>query len=339
MREKWNERRAGAGLARAVVDTFRAASAPIIGLGIVLLLFGWMIPEDFLQVLNFKTVAVQAVIVSLAALGATAVIISGGIDLSPGSTVALSSVILAFLLKGQWPVEFALLACVLAGGLVGILNGTVIVSLRLAPFIVTLGTMGIIRGLAGLIARNVAIQAYVEVQRAAPWLDRLASPRPEPAWLIVAPGVWLVPLLGVLLAFFLCRTAPGRYVFAVGSNETAVRLCGVNISLVKILVYASAGLTAGLAGVMQFARTSVGDPSAASGLELDVIAAVVIGGASLRGGRGSVFGTLLGAFLMALLRNGCNKAGLDIQVQNVIVGVIIIAAAALDQLRHRGAER
>jgi ribose transport system permease protein len=153
--------------------------------------------------------------------------------------------------------------------------------------------------------------------------------------LIVAPGVWLMIALGFLTSFILKKTVFGRHIFAIGSNEVASRLSGLRVDLLKISIYATAGLFFGLAGVIQFARLSIGDPTVDVGAELDAIAAVVIGGGSLNGGEGSAFGSIIGALIMALLRNGSQLMGWPDYVQQIIIGLVIIAAVALDRLRHR----
>jgi len=158
---------------------------------------------------------------------------------------------------------------------------------------------------------------------------------PRPKWLLLAPGVWLMIALAVVLAVCLRYTVFGRHVFAIGSNEATARLCGVRTKRVKVIVYMLAGLFCGLSGVMEFSRLTVGDPTVAVGLELDIIAAVVIGGGSLSGGEGSILGSMIGVFIMAFLRNGCTMMGWPNYIQEIIIGVIIVAAVSLDQLRHR----
>ena len=153
-----------------------------------------------------------------------------------------------------------------------------------------------------------------------------------------SPGIWLMIISAIIVALVLRYSVLGRYIFAVGSNERAARLCGVNVKRIKIYIYTIAGFFTGLAGVMQFSRLTVGDPTVAMGKELDVIAAVVIGGGSLSGGEGSILGSLIGAFIMAFLRNGCNMVGLPNYFQEILIGIIIIAAVALDRLRHRQSE-
>jgi ribose transport system permease protein len=306
---------------------------PFVGLVLVLVIFS-LIPEvqgRFLRLANFKSVATQSVIVALGALGMTLIIIAGGIDLSAASSIALSSVITAYAINAGVPPLPALLLGVLTGGLVGLANGALVTRLRLIPFIVTLGMMGIARGAAKWIAGNQKIDAPMT------WLNELMAKTPHPPWLLLAPGVWIVIIFAVALAVTLRSTVFGRHVFAVGSNEATARLCGVRTDRVKVLVYALSGLFCGLAGVMEFSRLTVGDPTVAVGLELDIIAAVVIGGGSLAGGEGSVLGSMVGVLIMSFLRNGCTMMGWPNYIQEIIIGVIIVAAVALDRIRHRTA--
>jgi ribose transport system permease protein len=158
---------------------------------------------------------------------------------------------------------------------------------------------------------------------------------PRPSWLLLAPGVWIVILFAVAMAVLLRYTVFGRHVFAVGSNESTARLCGIRTSSVKVVVYTLSGLFCGLSGVMEFSRLTVGDPTVAVGLELDIIAAVVIGGGSLSGGEGSILGTMIGVLIMSFLRNGCTMMGWPNYIQEIIIGAIIVIAVALDRLRHR----
>ncbi len=323
--------------ARADQPAARSASqlltvlGPFIGLALVIILFS--IPGDvrehFLTPANMRIVATQTVIVGLGALGMTMIIISGGIDLSVGSVLALTSVITALVLRSGHSPLAAILAAVALGGLVGAVNGSLITGLRVTPFIVTLGTLGIARGVASWLGQEQAVNAPTT------WLNDLAATRPDPEWLIVSPGVWLMLALAIVTAVLLRYTRLGRYIFAIGSNETASHLSGLRVNRLKIGIYTLAGLFFGLAGVLQFGRLGLGDPTVDVGAELDIIAAVVIGGASLSGGEGSVLGSILGALIMALLRNGSQQMGWPSYVQQIIIGVVIIAAVALDRLRHR----
>ncbi|MBV9851398.1 MAG: ABC transporter permease [Armatimonadetes bacterium] len=313
---------------------------PFIGLALVILLFSIppQIRPTFLSLDNFRDVATQTVIVALGALGMTLIIISGGIDLSVGSVLALTSVVAALVLDGGipdvtpaapvHPPVLALLAAVLAGGLVGVLNGSLITGLKVTPFIVTLGTLGIARGVASWLARETAVNAP------GAWLRDLAATSPHPQWLLVSPGVWIALALAVLTAVILRATTLGRYIFAIGGNETAARLSGLRVDALKVAIYGVAGLFFGLGGVLQYGRLGQGDPTVDIGRELDVIAAVVIGGASLSGGEGSVLGSVVGALIMSVLRNGSQQMGWPAYVQQIIIGVVIIAAVALDRLRH-----
>jgi len=304
---------------------------PFLGLILVLVIFS-SIPEvqdRFLRISNLKSVATQSVIVALGALGMTFVIISGGIDLSAASNIALASVITAFAINAGFSPVLAILLGVLTGGVVGLANGVLITSLRLVPFIVTLGMLGIARGVAKWIAGNQKIDAPLT------WINEIMAKSPRPSWMLMAPGVWIMIFFAVAMAVILRYAVFGRHIFAIGSNEATARLCGIRISRTKILVYMIAGLFCGLSGVMEFSRLTVGDPTVAVGLELDVIAAVVIGGGSLSGGAGSILGSMIGVFIMAFLRNGCTMMGWPNYIQEIIIGAIIVAAVALDQIRHR----
>ena len=303
---------------------------PLLGLLVVFGLFAAIGPDSFLTARNLETIARQSAIVGMAALGMTLIIVMGGIDLSVGSTVALSTVVIAALLQLGLPPWLAALGGVLAGALVGLANGLLITRLRVVPFIVTLGTLLIIRGAAKGLAHEQKIDAPET------WLTELLAALPKAQrWLLVPGGVWLTLLLAVAVALLLRYTRLGRHAFAVGSNELTARLCGVAVERVKVIVYLLGAAFAGLAGVLQFSRLTVGDPTVALGLELDVIAAVVIGGGSLAGGEGSVLGSIVGALIMTVLRSGCSQMGLPNWVQEIVTGSIIVIAVALDRLRHR----
>jgi len=262
-------------------------------------------------------------------MGMTLVIISGGIDLSVGSVIALSTVVTALGLQAGMPVPLAAGLGVGAGGLCGLVNGLLITHLRIVPFIVTLGMLGMARGAAKYMADEQKVDAPLT------WLNKVMYKVPVPSWLILSPGIWIMIVLAIGVWALLRYGVLGRHIFAIGSSEATARLCGVRVERVKVTIYILCGLFTGLAGVMQFARLSVGDPTVAVGRELDIIAAVVIGGGSLRGGEGSILGSLVGAFLMAFLRSGCVMMYWPNYTQDILVGAIIIAAAALDHLRHR----
>ena len=302
---------------------------PLIGLIAVYLFFVVWAGEPFVSSFNRVTVLTQSVIVTAGALGMTLIIISGGIDLSVGSMIALSTVVIARLLEAGVSPPIAAIAGIATGGCCGMLNGLLITRLKLVPFIITLGTLLVYRGIATGVAREQKIDAPIT------WLNEMLAKFPDPPWLIVAPGVWLTLLLAVVVALMLSNTVLGRYIFAIGSNENTARICGIRVERMKLYVYTLSGLLTGVAGLMQFSRLTVGDPTAARGMELDIIAAVVIGGGSLQGGEGSVLGSVAGAMLMAVIRNGLSMKGVPNWVQDVLTGSIIVAAVTLDRLRHR----
>jgi len=303
---------------------------PLLGLMLVYALFAVIGPEGFTGSRNLETIARQTAVVGTAALGMTMVIIAGGIDLSVGSIIALSTVVIALGLSAGLPPILAAISGILAGMLCGAANGFIITKLRVVPFIVTLGTLLGVRGIAKGLAHEQKVDAPIT------WLnDLLAALTPDRRWMIVPAGVWIMLALAIVVGIVLHYTRFGRYTFAIGSSEQTARLSGVDVRRVKLLVYTISAGFAGLAGLMQFSRLTVGDPTAATGLELDTIAAVVIGGGSLSGGEGSVFGSLVGALIMTVIRSGCAQMGLPNWVQEIVTGAIIVIAVALDRLRHR----
>ena len=306
----------------------RGAGGPVLGLFFVALVFGILIGARFFLPGNLELLARQTAIVAAAALGMTVIIVSGGIDLSVGSVVALTTVVIALLLGQGWSPLAAALAGVASAAICGLINGLLITALRVVPFIVTLGTMILVRGAA----KGFADERRIEAPQT--WLNNLLrTTAPDERGLLPA-GVWLVLLLALLVGGLLRYTRFGRHVFAIGSNERTARLCGVAVPRTKILIYTIGAVFAGVAGVLQFSRLSVGDPTVAEGLELDVIAAVIIGGGSLLGGRGTVFGTLLGATTMAVIQIGCAQKGYPNWVQQIVTGAIIVLAVALDRWRQ-----
>ena len=306
-----------------------ARLGPFLGLLLVIAVFAVLsdAPEQYLSARNFRIVVAQTVIVAIGAIGMTMVIVSGGIDLSVGSVIALTGVVTALVLQDNRVPMLAVGAGVVAGGVVGIANGLAITRLRVIPFIATLGMLGVARGAA----KWLAGQQTVNVPET--WVNELAVTFPQPDWLLVAPGVWLTLALAILTAVALRRTVFGRRVFAIGSNEAAARACGIPVDGLKVAIYGLAGLLFGLSGVMQMSRLRQGDPTVAVGTELDVIAAVVIGGGSLNGGVGSILGSMVGATIMAVLRNGSQQMGWPNYIQEIIIGAIIVVAVALDRFR------
>lgn len=221
---------------------------------------------------------------------------------------------------------------VLVGGLVGVLNGAIIAYLRMLPFIVTLGMMGIVRGTSKWLASNQTVAPIDSpVTRS---MRELMMIRDSQHLFPLPVGVWVAAVLALIMAVVLRQTVFGRYIFAIGSNEATARLCGIRVPRHKVWIYGLSGLFVGLAGVMQYSRLNIGDPTVANGLELDIIAAVVIGGASLSGGTGSIAGSMIGALMMAVLRNGSSQMGWPNYIQEIIIGIVIVLAVGLDKWRQ-----
>jgi len=299
---------------------------PLVALLCVYALFAGLAPSTFTGTLNLATMARQTVVVAITSLGMTYIILLGGIDLSVGSAVALTSVVVARLLDGGSSLLVALLLGVLTPALAGTLTGLLTTRVRLTPFIVTLGSMSVLRGLAKGLADEQKIDA---------------DPRGIDLWMnagsgaTLPAGVWLAFGLAVIGALVLEHTVFGRHVLAIGSNAQTARLCGVPVERVTLSVDALAGALAGVAGVLEFATLTVGDPTDSIGLELEAIAAVVIGGGSLSGGQGSVPGAMLGALLMTVIKTGCTHVGVPNWVQEIVTGSIIVVAMGIDRLRRR----
>lgn len=304
---------------------------PVLGLAIVCLVFALLVGPQFLGASNLELIARQAAIVCMAALGMTMVIVSAGIDLSVGSIVALSTVVIALLLRAGASPALAALGGVAVAAICGTANGLLVTRLRVVPFIVTLGTMLLLRGVAKGLADERRIEAPIT------WLNDLLRTVESGRGLVLPWGIWLLIVLALLIAGVLRYTRFGRHLFAIGSNERTARLCGVRVERCKVAIYTIAAALAGLAGVLQFSKLSVGDPTVAEGLELNVIAAVIIGGGSLLGGKGTVLGSVLGATIMAVIQIGSSQKGLPNWVQQIVTGGIIVLAVALDRWRQGSA--
>lgn len=302
-------------------------AGPLVSVFAVYALFGALTPDTFLRSQNLLTMARQSVVVSLAAIAMTFVIVTGGIDLSAGSAVAFGTVVVAKLLRAGAPAPVAAIAAVGAGTLAGLASGLLVGRAKLMPFVVTLGAMTALRGAAKGLADEQKIDADPR------GLDALLTARIE------APGIWITIAVAIVAYGLLVHTRFGRHVVAVGSNEAAAKLVGIDTGRVKAAVYALAGALFGLAGVMEFSTLTVGDPTDSVGLELRAIAAVVIGGASLSGGEGSVAGSVFGALLMTVIEAGAVHLGLPSWVQEIATGLIIVVAVAADRLRHLRATR
>ena len=280
----------------------------------------WALTPHFLTVANLLNIAQQTAINAVVAVGMTYVIISGGIDLSVGSIVALAGVTLGWALQEGQPLPLALGIAVLVGAGCGLINGVIVSWGGLPPFIVTLGMMSIARGAALLFTEGRPVSGFDSGFRS------LATGHvgPVPAPIVVTIVVYLLAHL------VLTRTTFGRYVYAIGGNEEATRLSGVSVRLHKSVVYAVSGLMSAIAAILLTARLNSAQPIAGMMYELDAIAATVIGGTSLIGGEGSLTGTLIGALIMGVLRNGLNLLGVSSFLQQIVIGAVIIAAVLID---------
>jgi ribose transport system permease protein len=291
----------------------------VVGLaGLCILL--WILTPHFLTVSNALNVMEQTSINAIVAVGMTYVIIAGGIDLSVGSLVALSGVVLAGALKAGWPPSLAIGAALAVGAGAGLVNGLIIAFGRLPPFIMTLGMMSVARGAALLVTDGRPISGFDAGFRSIATGRALGVPAP----------ILLTLAIYVAAHFVLARTRFGRYVYGIGGNEEATRLSGVNVRFHKTMVYVVSGLTSAIAAILLTARLNTAQPIAGIMYELDAIAATVIGGTSLSGGEGGLAGTLIGALTMGVLRNGLNLLGVSSFLQQLVIGVVIIAAVLVD---------
>jgi ribose/xylose/arabinose/galactoside ABC-type transport system permease subunit len=296
----------------------------LLGLGLVL----WALTPHFLTVSNLLNVAEQAAIIAIVAVGMTFVIITGGIDLSVGSVLAFAGVVMASVLHADVPVPLALGAALGTGLFCGLENGALITFGRLPPFIATLGMMSVARGTALMFTEGRPVSGFSGSFRSLATGEVIGVP----ASVVIMIAVYIVA------HFVLTRTKLGRYTYAIGGNEEAALLSGVNVRLYKATVYGISGMLSGLAAVLLTARLNSAQPIAGMMYELDAIAATVIGGTSLLGGEGTVLGTLIGALIMAVLRNGLNILGVSSFVQQVVIGSVIIVAVLIDMWLKRRAQ-
>lgn len=310
---------------RQVVELLES-SGPLVGLVVLIVVMAILSPV-FLTVTNAFNVLQQISVLAILALGATAVIIIGGIDLSVGSVLALAGITAGWV-GGiiEAPMWLAIIAGLGAGAAVGLVNGLLITYGRLPPFIATLATLSVARGLALVISDGRPISGYPAWFRAISAFDVGG---------VVPVSVLIVAALYVVGWAYLTHRPSGRALYAIGGNEEVARLSGIRVHREKLKVYTAAGALAGLGGLVLVARLNSAQPNAGVGLELDVIAAVVIGGASLSGGAGGVVGTLVGALIIGVLRNGLNLLDVSSFWQQVVIGAVIAGAVLLDTLRRR----
>lgn len=279
----------------------------------------------FLSNTNLSSVVRQTAVINIMALGMTMIIISGGIDLSVGAILAMGGLLGTMAMSKGTAIPLSIAIGILTGAFWGFVNGFLTTRLKINPFIVTLGTLGIIRGLTLIISNGLPVH---EIPAGFSFLG-------EGNLLGVPFVLWILLLCAVLVHIILEHTKLGRYAFAIGSNEAAAYYAGIPVAFHTTAVYAIGGMLTGLAGMIEASRLMTGQPTAGQGYELQAIAAVVIGGGSLRGGEGSVIGTLIGAFIMGLLSNGSDLLGISPYLQQAIIGAVIILAVSFDELRKR----
>lgn len=299
---------------------------PEISLIVLCLAFSGL-SETFLSIRNLLNVVDQITVIGIMALGMTAVIVIGGIDLSVGSVLALSMMVMGWLANSHGvPMPLAMAAALAVGAASGAVSGLLVTWANLPPFIATLAMMSVARGLANLVSDGQQIVGYPE------WFDALSTTR---YFGVLSPTVGALVALTVAAAVFLSYRPTGRALFAIGGSTEVARLAGIKVKAITTWVYVASGVLCGLAGIVMSARLDSSQPSGALGYELDTIAAVVLGGASLRGGTGSVRGTVVGVLIIGILRNGLNLTGLSPFVQQIVIGAVIALAVAVDANKRR----
>ncbi len=343
--------RTGNPLTKAILSQL----GPVFALAFIVLLFtiadkAWG-QDAFFSVRNMRVIMGSAALVAVPALGMTIIIIAAGIDLSAGTALTLCGTVLATFLKNA-PVTaddpgfattmvMALLATMATGCVCGLINGSLISATRVVPFIVTLGTMTIFLGLGQIIAKESTV--YAPQENIPDWLRYLCyTGSNEANYLLgslkIPTSVIIAVVLAIAVGLFLRYTVFGRNVFAIGSSESTARLCGIHVPMMIVAVYTLAGFFVAVGGLLYFADVKNGNPSDGTGKELEIIAAVVLGGGSLSGGRGSILGTIVGALIITVIRNGCTLLSIPNTYTHIIIGGIIITAVIVDQLRHGSPE-
>ena len=334
---------------------FRSQLGPLFALLVIVLFFSvadYAFSEGyFFSARNFRVIMSSASLIAVPAFGMTIIIIAGGIDLSAGTALTLSGTVLALILKHStvaagdpgfaWTMCLALAATVFTGALCGFLNGGLISATKVVPFIVTLGTMTIFLGVGQIIASESTV--YAAKENIPTWLRYLCYTGSNGenyliSGLPISTSVIIAAVLAILVDLLMRFTVFGRNVFAIGSSESTARLCGINVPWTVVAVYTLSGFFVAIGGLLYFADVKNGKPSDGSGKELEIIAAVVLGGGSLSGGRGSIFGTLVGALIITVIRSGCSQLSIPNTYTHIIIGGIIIVAVIVDQLRHGSPE-
>lgn len=312
--------KSGQFLNKAMLQKF----APFLSLLLMIIFFSFS-TEYFLNFENLVTVALQTSVIGILAIGGTYIIITAGIDLSVGAVMAVSGVCGGLAISSGLPVFWGVFFGILVGTAFGFVSGFLVSIAKIPPFIVTLGMMLVARGISMVLTQGRAIYF-----RSSPSFKLISQGKLFDT--IPYPVIYLF-VIALIAGFILKKTAIGRYTYAVGCNEEAARLSGINITKTKLFVYSFAGLLTGVGGIVLAARLNSAQPTAGLGYELDAIAAAVIGGTSLMGGEGSVTGTIIGAFIMAILKNGLNLMNVSQFWQMVAMGIVVIGAVYLDTLR------
>ena len=301
-------------------SSFAEFVGPFVALLIIIVVVALTTP-NFIAIDNFQNIAMQAAVLSIVAIGSTVVILTGGIDLSPGSMIALITMVLASLIKlDGWSLALAIPAALLCGALLGAVNGFFVAYLKIPSFIVTLAALSAFKGLALTIGGGTPIFSLSPSLEAIFYGQILGIP---------LPFIYVVVLYAVAV-LVLNHTVFGREIYAIGGNEVAARLSGIRIKRVRLLAFIIAGGCAAIGAVLLSARLNSGSPNYGTLIELQAIAAVVVGGASLSGGRGHVFNTLIGVLIITVVQNGLNLNAVSPAVQSIAIGLIILLAVAID---------
>ncbi|QUH30838.1 ABC transporter permease [Vallitalea guaymasensis] len=293
----------------------------IIGILLVLCVVFAVMSEEFFTYINIRNILRQQSMVAITAAGATFVMITTGLDISVGSTIALSGVVFAKLVQGGMPLLPACLIAILVGGIVGLINASMIVGAKINPVIATLGSMYAVRGIAYLVAGGTTIANGLPKNFNV--LGRgYIGPVPIPVVIMI--------LVYIVFHFVLSRTLLGKYTYAIGGNKETARLSGISVAKVMVLLYVITGLLTGLSGTIMASRLTSGNPQIGTGFEFDVIIAVFLGGVSTTGGEGTIVGTFIGAMIVGVLSNGLNLLGVDPFYQYIIKGIVLVLAVMLD---------
>ena len=297
---------------------------------VILVIFFTIASPNFMQWSNIIGILLSTAVIGILALGATFVIITGGIDLSVGTVMTLSSVATGLIIAtAGLPLIVGIVGGILTGAICGILCGLAITKLQIPPFIATLAMMMIAKGLALVLsgAKPIYFTDY-------PAFSKISLGNIIPG-IDIPNAVIIFFALGIIAAILLSKTVLGRFTFAIGSNEEATKLSGINVNRWKIAIYGVAGAFTGIAGVLMASRLNSAQPALGQGYELEAIAAVVIGGTSLSGGKGTIVGTIIGALIMSVLTNGLRVLSIPQEWQTVVVGLVIILAVYMDILRRK----